>query len=80
MSSHSLLVMHNLAVLDAFFSGIRSALAKPDATALFASEVTKFIEFYDEDMVVFEEARLMHSDVEYARGKGRLARERAKRA
>jgi hypothetical protein len=76
MSSHSLLVMHNLEVLDALFSGVRTVLGRPDGATVFPKEVQKFISAYDEDMVVFEEARVMWSEVELARGKGRLAREK----
>lgn len=78
MSSHSLLAMHNISVLDAFMSGIRAVLAGPDGESRFKAEVDKFCEGYDEGMSVFEDARKMWTDVELARGKGRLAREREK--
>jgi queuine/archaeosine tRNA-ribosyltransferase len=80
MSSHSLLAMHNLSVLDAFLSGVRTVLAHPNGTAVFTTEVDKFIEEYDEEMKVFEDARKSWTEVERARGKGRLAREKDKQA
>jgi len=89
MSSHSLLVVHNLSVLDAFFAGVRSVLRKDtqvDSTEAgtspvhshFSREIERFIEEYDEELVVFEEAKVMWNEVDLARGKGRLAREREK--
>lgn len=81
MSSHSLLAMHNICVLSAFMSGIRSILVSssgPDGEDRFDFEVDRFCEGYDESMTVFEEARKMWTDVALARGKGRLAREREK--
>lgn len=86
MSSHSLLVMHNLAVLDAFFAGVRGVLTK-DAQAdpaeegaglSFSREIERFVNEYNEDLAVFDEAKVMWNDVNLARGKGRLAREREK--
>ena len=78
MSSHSLIAMHNLSVLDAFLSGVRGVLQCSDGPTMFAAEVDKFAEVYDEDMKVFEAARESWTEVERARGKGRLAREKAK--
>ncbi|OCH90828.1 tRNA-guanine transglycosylase [Obba rivulosa] len=78
MSSHALLVMHNLAVLDAFFAGVRAVLARTDGQAELRHEAEKFMERYDETMVVFDEAKVEWREVELARGKGRLAREKAK--
>ncbi|KAF8653657.1 hypothetical protein AX16_003808 [Volvariella volvacea WC 439] len=78
MSAHSLLVMHNLTVVDAFFAGIRSILAKDSDGTLFAEEVNKFAAHYDEELEVFKEARVNWREVDLARGKGRLAREKAK--
>ena len=74
MSAHSLLVMHNLSVLDAFFAGVRNAIAV--AEVAFEREVERFIQTYDEDMAVFDEAAVGWRNVDLARGKGRLARER----
>jgi len=83
MSAHSLLVMHNLAVLDAFFAGVRSVLGDihsdgSDVGGNFAKEVERFVDNYDEELEVFDEARVRWREVEMARGKGRLAREREK--
>ncbi|KAJ8517690.1 hypothetical protein ONZ45_g5139 [Pleurotus djamor] len=78
MSSHTLLVMHNMAVLDAFFTAIRSVLAGENGKARLVEEVANFEKEYDERLTVFDEARVLWADVERARGKGRLAREKAK--
>ena len=81
MSAHSLLVMHNLSVLTAFLSGIREVLARRDtARDEFEREVTKFEETYDEEMALWDEAERTWLEVEHARGKGRLAREKEKQA
>lgn len=77
MSAHTLLVMHNLHVLDAFFAGVREALEGGGA-ADFGQQVDRFSEVYDEDMVLFDEAKGDWAKVEMARGKGRLAREKIK--
>ncbi|KAH9842883.1 tRNA-guanine(15) transglycosylase-like protein [Rhodofomes roseus] len=79
MSAHSLLVMHNLSVLDAFFVGIRSVLEHA-GTEEFNRQVDLFLETYDEEMVLFDEAKVDWVQVEMARGKGRLAREKIKQA
>ncbi|OBZ66505.1 Pre-mRNA-splicing factor CLF1 [Grifola frondosa] len=52
------------------------ALSVGDAQSTFAEEVTLFLDTYNEDMVVFHEAKAMWTKVEMARGKGRLAREK----
>jgi queuine tRNA-ribosyltransferase len=70
--------MHNLSVFDAFLHGVREVIAHPDGARVFPAEVDKFVETYDEAMKVFEVARKDWSEVERARGKGRLAREKAK--
>lgn len=77
MSAHSLLVMHNLSVLDAFFSGIRNVLSR-EGTAKFEKEMERFIEVYDESTSAFDLARKNWTEVGMARGKGRLAREKEK--
>ena len=77
MSSHTLLAMHNLAVMDAFFAGVRNVLSEPDGLKQFAEEVNRFHEVYDEAMVIFEEAKVDWVSVERARGKGRLQREKS---
>ncbi|KAF8162653.1 tRNA-guanine(15) transglycosylase-like protein, partial [Crassisporium funariophilum] len=76
MSAHSLLVMHNLEVLSSFFAGIRSVLeSAPDK---WQEEVKRFLEIYDESMSVFDAAKVSWKEVEMARGKGRMAREKTK--
>jgi queuine tRNA-ribosyltransferase len=74
MSAHALLVMHNLAVLDAFFAGVRDVL---ECGEDFGAHVNLFVAEYDETLAVVDEARTMWKDVDVARGKGRIARERA---
>lgn len=91
MSAHALLVMHNLTVMDAFMRGIRGVLAQdtqagshpfgPDDTdrdclTLFTKEVARFERTYDASLNVLDEARVCWAEVDRARGKGRLARER----
>lgn len=78
MSAHALLAMHNLSVLDAFFAGVRSVLGGVDGRTEFVREVGRFGDVYEGGMVLFEEARMNWADVDRARGKGRLAREKAK--
>lgn len=48
------------------------------ASDRFSREVERFSEVYDSSMTVFEEARRSWAEVEMARGKGRMAREREK--
>ncbi|KAJ7251763.1 tRNA-guanine(15) transglycosylase-like protein [Mycena haematopus] len=74
MSAHSMLVMHNLSVVNAFFAGIRGVLENGED---FTSHVDRFAAEYDETLAVVDEGRIMWKDVDVARGKGRLARERA---
>ncbi|KAI5832796.1 hypothetical protein K523DRAFT_297441 [Schizophyllum commune Tattone D] len=82
MSAHSLLVVHNLAVLDAFFAGVRRVLSGEGSSSLdtdsFARQVDRFEAEYDGDLTIFEEARARWLEVDRARGKGRLAREKVK--
>ncbi|KAG1867273.1 hypothetical protein DFJ58DRAFT_904531 [Suillus subalutaceus] len=82
MSAHTLLVAHNVAVLDALLTGVRTILLghadQNEAAAIFAQEVTRFEEVYDGAMSVLHAARDNWKDVKYARGKGRLAREAQK--
>lgn len=80
MSAHALLVAHNLAVLDAFFASIRAVLAEGDGDGEtgFGAAVEAFCRMYDPALRVFAEARRGWAEVDYARGKGRLAREKAK--
>jgi len=79
MSAHSLLVMHNLSVLDAFFADVRGSLELADVEG-FGQRVDCFLNTYDEEMVIFDEAKVDWAKVEMARGKGRLAREKVKQA
>jgi queuine tRNA-ribosyltransferase len=82
MSAHTLLVVHNVAVLDALLTGVRTILSghidEHEAAAIFAREVERFEEVYDGAMSVFHTARDNWKDVKNARGKGRLAREAQK--
>lgn len=82
MSAHTLLVAHNVAVLDALLTGVRTILLghadQNEAAAIFAREVIRFEEVYDGSMSVLHTARDNWKDVKYARGKGRLAREAQK--
>ncbi|KAH9934864.1 tRNA-guanine(15) transglycosylase-like protein [Fomitopsis serialis] len=79
MSAHSLLVMHNLSVLDAFFADVRGVLERADVEE-FGRHVDWFLDTYDEEMRIFDEAKVDWAKVEMARGKGRLAREKVKQA
>jgi hypothetical protein len=78
MSSHALLASHNLTVLSTFFSSIRSHLAHSADT--FEKEVKRFGEVYDYDGwgVLMERGRERWEEVDLARGKGRLKREKMK--
>ncbi|KAG1732727.1 tRNA-guanine(15) transglycosylase-like protein [Suillus lakei] len=82
MSAHTLLVAHNVAILDTLFTGVRTILSghadQNEAAAAFAQEVTRFEEVYDGAMSVLHTARDNWKDVKHARGKGRLAREAQK--
>ncbi len=74
--------MHNLAILSHFFEGIRDVIgALSSAEHLegrWAEEVQKFYDTYDMGRGLFEQARKRWREVDLARGKGRLAREREK--
>ena len=74
MSAHTLLTLHDLAVLDMFFVGVRRVLSEQPET--FSHEVTRFEQTYDGKLCVLAEARKIWTEVSLARGKGRLARER----
>ncbi len=82
MSAHALLAMHNLAVLDRFFEGVRgvidslSAEESIETDLRWSEEVNSFLNTYDETWAVFERARKSWREVDLARGKGRLAREK----
>ncbi|KAJ3809990.1 tRNA-guanine(15) transglycosylase-like protein [Lentinula lateritia] len=82
MSAHSLLVMHNITVMDAFFAGIRGLISHNNAS-IFEAEIRRFFDTYMEDIddmsrmetSVFERAEKAWGEVELLRGKGRIARE-----
>ena len=74
MSSYTLLHLHNLAVVEEFFVSIRTILRL--SCGEFEKEVRRFYDVYDSGMSVLEEARVRWREVEDARGKGRLKRER----
>ena len=76
MSAHALIALHNLAVLDAFFAGVRRVLSGQPET--FSQEITRFEQIYDGELGVLAEARKDWNEVTLARGKGRIAREREK--
>ena len=76
MSAHTLLALHNLAVLDMFFAGVRRVLSeRPEQ---FSEEITRFEQTYDGKLGVFAESRKDWNEVTLARGKGRLVREKEK--
>lgn len=75
MSPHTLLTFHNLAVVEAMMAGARSTIAN----GTFAKELRRFEERYDGGMRVLREAEKNWRSVDRARGKGRLARERAEK-
>ncbi|KAI6142856.1 hypothetical protein BKA82DRAFT_530571 [Pisolithus tinctorius] len=88
MSAHTMLVAHNLAVLDRFLFGVRDVLAGrrdginkgegEDGISRFTAEVNRFESVYDESMEVIHVARKCWHEVDLARGKGRLWREKEK--
>ncbi|KAI6006321.1 hypothetical protein F5J12DRAFT_833689 [Pisolithus orientalis] len=90
MSAHTMLAAHNLAVLDRFLFGVRDVLAGgrdgiskgegEDRISRFAVEVNRFESVYDESMEVIHVARKCWHQVDLARGKGRLGREKEKQA
>ena len=92
MSAHALLVMHNLTVVEAFFEGIREVLRGSVDAVLpdvehdsidgtekkydWIHEVDLFNAAYDGSLRVVDDAMEMWKDVDLARGKGRLGREK----
>ncbi|EKM55647.1 uncharacterized protein PHACADRAFT_256422 [Phanerochaete carnosa HHB-10118-sp] len=76
MSSHTLLAMHNLTVVDRFFADIRKVLSEHNGKLRFQEAAKRFLEEYDERFVVFDEARAQWAKVERERGKGRLNRDK----
>ncbi|KAG8988613.1 hypothetical protein FRB90_002652, partial [Tulasnella sp. 427] len=81
MTAHVLLAAHNLEVLSRFFADIRAFLAElsssPDAEDRFAEEIRKFEKRYKRPDELLAKAKLSWEEVNLARGKGRLAREKA---
>jgi len=75
MSAYALLHLHNLAIMQAFFKGIRSQVLK-DGKEGFKKEVLRFHKKYELPERLFQGARARWKEVELARGKGRLKRER----
>lgn len=78
MSAHALLTAHNLAVFDAFFAGIRRVLGQVNGAETFRREIAIFADHYADPASLLEDSRRHWATVETARGKGRMARERAK--
>ena len=68
--------MHNLAVMDAFFAGVREVLSRPNPAQAFASEIERFVATYDDGLAVLNEAYTDWAKVERERGKGRLLRDK----
>lgn len=87
MSAHTLLHLHNLAVVSSFFVAIREMLQFQIATQnqrendIFETEVRRFYDVYDADVGgLLKRARGLWKDVEEKRGKGRLKREKDAKA
>lgn len=75
MSAYALLHLHNLAVSSRFFEDIQEYLSH-HTVADFREEVIRFYQCYKLPDELFKGARLHWKEVELARGKGRLKRER----
>ena len=78
MSASSFLVTHNLSVLHSFLAGVREVLSHERGAEEFTKEVERFCGAYDGSLGVLGRARVMWAEVELARGRGRLAREKEK--
>ncbi|KAF8714585.1 Queuine tRNA-ribosyltransferase, partial [Rhizoctonia solani] len=76
MSAHTLLTFHNLAVVEAMMAGARSTIEN----GTFEKELRLFEARYDGSMQVLRDAEKAWRGVDRARGKGRLAREKAEKA
>ncbi|KAH8822859.1 tRNA-guanine(15) transglycosylase-like protein, partial [Flagelloscypha sp. PMI_526] len=74
MSGHSLLVRHNMHIVERFFDGIRNILQTSPSS--FKSEIERFRATYRVPIELMDTAYAEWARVEYERGKGRLARER----
>jgi queuine tRNA-ribosyltransferase len=75
MSAHTLLTFHNLAVVEAMMAGARSTIEN----GTFEKELRLFEARYDGGMRVLRDAEKAWRSVDRARGKGRLAREKAEK-
>ena len=75
MSAYALLHLHNLAVMDQFFADIRACLFRSEK-GTFREEIRRFYEVYRLPDSLFDAAKVRWKEVEDARGKGRLKRER----
>ncbi|CAE7139523.1 unnamed protein product [Rhizoctonia solani] len=75
MSAHTLLTFHNLAIVEAMMAGARSAIEN----GTFEKELRRFEAKYDGGMRVLRDAEKAWRGVDRARGKGRLAREKAEK-
>ncbi|KAH9483434.1 hypothetical protein JR316_0002902 [Psilocybe cubensis] len=83
MGAHALLALHNLAVVNAFMKAVRCVLetsAAQQTQNLWDQEVALFMRTYADPTTsgLFGEAERRWKEVDLARGKGRLAREREK--
>ena len=78
MSAHALLVMHNLSVVERFLEGVREVIGSERGSEGFWEEVERFEKVHpDEDREeLMEEARKCWKEVDLARGRGRLKREK----
>ena len=74
MSAHAL-AMHNLQIRSAFFSGFRQVLDS-STSEQWAKEVDRFTKMYDRSLDVFDTASLSWKEIDLARGKGSLVREK----
>ncbi|KAJ4498868.1 hypothetical protein C8R41DRAFT_935028 [Lentinula lateritia] len=85
MSAHSLLAMHNITVMNAFFVGIRGLISH-NSTSIFEAEIRSFFDTYMENIdnmshiepSVFEKAEKVCGEVEVIKGKRRIARKTEK--
>jgi queuine tRNA-ribosyltransferase len=79
MGAYALLHLHNLAMMDQFFENVRAFLSQntaPGSEVKFAKEIIRFYKRYELPDRLFAEARMRWKEVEDARGKGSLKRER----
>ncbi|KAG8960721.1 hypothetical protein FRC00_014313 [Tulasnella sp. 408] len=84
MTAHVLLAAHNLSVLSKFFADIRAFLAEvssaPDAEERLNEEICMFEKQFKRPDELMRKAKVNWEEVNLARGKGRLAREKAAKA